>query len=201
VAIYASQADEPTVELPLLKKSGKKKEFCGLLTFTLTSVLNHSESRLTYTELVQGVHSAYVDILGRVGPTPLVEGNDREREVLGSTEWSGRSRIVIQAGENDEIEVTAGSLQGLTLGSIFAVYPPPGAKNADKKLGHVRLTDVGTVRSRAEPCKHDGLAEPEERALRVSPPRLRRPAAESRPRLPCGYSRPRFLAAATRRAG
>jgi hypothetical protein len=152
VAIYASQPDEPTFEMPLPHGADEEdQKWYGILTYTIVQVLTESPSSMTYSELIQRVHAEYVTA-GRFGPTPLIEGADRHREVLGQTEHVDRSRWLLESGPDDELRVAVGRLHGLTRGSILAVYPPPGEKGENKLLGHVRLTRVGSVNAIVEPC-------------------------------------------------
>ena len=91
-ALYASQRGEPTIELPPLDGSSKARH--GLLTHTVCRVLMQAHTPLTYRELAQQVHAYYVR--HREGcPTPLVEGLDQDREVLGERVWRGRSRFTL----------------------------------------------------------------------------------------------------------
>jgi len=155
VAIYAAQPHEPTLEMPL-PLGEADAEWYGLLTYTMNQVLTEAESAITYTELVQRVHSAYV-ALGRIGPTPLIEGGDRHREVLGQKQWPERSRFVLEMGDRGEPQIAAGSLHGLTKGTILAVYPPPGEEDEDKPLGHVKIRKAKPAVAMVEPCRHDGV--------------------------------------------
>ena len=93
---------------------------------------------------------------GRTFPTPLVQGKDRDREVLRTTQWPGRSQILLGKDE-DGLKINAGAIQGLTKGTILAVYPPPGQARGDKPLGYVRIAQRQTLESRVDPCAYDGL--------------------------------------------
>lgn len=167
VAVYAAQPHEPTIELPL-PIDGDDRKWRGLLTYTLVKVLSESAAPVTYTELVQRIHREYVASLGRLGPVPLVEGSDRHREVLGTTEWKDRSRLVLQIDKQRRLTLNAGSLHRLTPGTILAVYPPAGGKGAGEKgagakaagekgaeqpLGHVRIARSRMADSDLEPCE------------------------------------------------
>ncbi|NQT40886.1 MAG: caspase family protein, partial [Planctomycetes bacterium] len=155
VAIYAAQPHEPTVEMRL-PRNAADGQWHGLLTYTLVKVLTEAESKLTYTELVQRIHAEYVSSR-RIGPTPLIEGSDRHREVLGKQQWPERSRLVLKSGRGGILELGAGSLHGLTVGTILAVYPPPGEKESEQPLGHVRIRRLRLAESIVEPCAYDPL--------------------------------------------
>jgi hypothetical protein len=155
VAVYACQSSEPTVERPLPEDSQEPQPH-GLLTYTINQVLTQTETALTYSELTQAVARQYT-AWGRSFPTPLVEGTDRDREVLGVRKWPGRSGIQLQTGDQELWRVNAGALHGLTPGSVLAVYPPAGAKEASRLLGHVRVTGVRTFRADVQPCDRAGV--------------------------------------------
>jgi hypothetical protein len=149
VVLYACQSTEYAVELPLPAGATDCKPY-GLLTFTINQILARTEEPLTYLELAQRVQSQY-SRLGRNCPTPVLEGKDQNREVLGLMEHPGRSLIRL-VKVDDEMKVTCGLIHGLTEQSILAVYPPAGVKG-DKPLGHVRVTSVETGTATVEPCR------------------------------------------------
>jgi hypothetical protein len=153
VALYAAQATEPTFERWLPPESAQPVKH-GLLTYTLCQVLEKAENPLTYTELLQEIHTQY-RAWDRTCPTPLVEGKDRYREVLGDTEHRGRSRILLDR-DGGHYYVDAGALHGLTADSILVVYPSAKQADATTKLGHVRVTKKGlqTMTAAVEPCAY-----------------------------------------------
>ena len=97
VAIYAAQSNEPTVEKYLPPGNAERKRL-GLLTYTMNQILTQATEPMSYQELVQRVQSQYV-AWGRTGPTPLIEGQDKDREVLGKQKWPGRSRIQLSVAD------------------------------------------------------------------------------------------------------
>jgi len=164
VAMYAAQSIEPTVEKKMPRRGADRKYF-GLLTYTMNEILSQAESKMTYRELVQRVHRQYVR-WGRTSPTPVLEGNGVDREVLGVESFPERARILITGNRFSGWKVNAGALNGVTSGSILAVYPPAGEADADKAIGHVRILEDGfqAVEAKIEPCEHDGAPAPEELA-------------------------------------
>lgn len=157
VVMYAAQASEPTPEksLPPDSPDGKRR---GLFTYTICEVLARSSIRLTYNELVQRVQAQYRE-WGRIFPTPLVQGRDRDREVLGTTRWLGRSHIWLsQDSDGNGWKINAGALHGLTQGSVLAVYPPAGTARPQTPLCYVRAGQPGTLETHVEPCEYKGLA-------------------------------------------
>ena len=154
VVVYAAQASEVTVEktLPADSRDGKRR---GLFSYTICQTLAQAAQSLTYNELIQRVQAQYVES-GRTFPTPLVQGKDRDREVLRTTRWPGRSQILLGKDE-DGLKINAGAIQGLTSGTILAAYPPPGQARGEKPLGYVRIVERRTLESRVDPCAYDGL--------------------------------------------
>ena len=148
VVLYACQSTETTVEKPLPVGAADCKPY-GLLTFTINQVLTQAEEPLTYLELAQRVQGQYSG-WRRNSPTPMLEGKDQDREVLGLKVRPRRSLIRL-VKMDDKLKVTYGAIHGLSKGSILAVYPPGGTK-ADKPLGHVRVAEVNTAASAVEPC-------------------------------------------------
>jgi hypothetical protein len=162
VALYACQANEVTVEMVLPADSDDSKPY-GLLTFTIHQILTRAAAPLTYRELARAVYDRYVD-LGRTAPTPLIEGTDLDREVLGVRAWPGRSRIVVSETDTG-LKVNAGALHGLTAGSVLAVYPAAGLPMADRQLGHVRVRRLRTHEADVEPCAFADAAAPKPTAV------------------------------------
>lgn len=155
VATYAAQPNEATPEVPL-PKDDANREYHGLFTYTLAKVLMEARTAVTYRELVSRIHAQYVKS-GRSTPTPLVEGPDRDREVLGRKTWPDRSRILVHRDAENGLIASAGAIVGLSRGTVLAVYPPPGAAPADKPLGYVRVSEARLVESVVTPCGFDGL--------------------------------------------
>ncbi len=116
-ALYAAQPEQSTIELPLPPDSDEPTTY-GLLTYTINEILTQSAGPLTYRELAQRIAAAYLRD-GRTSPTPFLEGENRDREVLGLREWPGRSAIRIVA---EPPRINAGSLHGLTKGTILKVF-------------------------------------------------------------------------------
>jgi Caspase domain len=154
VAIYACQDKEVTIERVLPKAGGDGKEY-GILTYSLCKILTEatekSKEPITYNELARRIQGQYVQ-WGRTAPTPLIEGVDRDRQVLGDKVWPGRSSVLLEKNSAG-YRINAGALHGLTNGTILAVKPPPGT--GDQLIGHVRISDLGAHSSQVEPCSHD----------------------------------------------
>ncbi|MCY2995658.1 MAG: hypothetical protein NTY19_48600 [Planctomycetota bacterium] len=76
--------------------------------------------------------------------------------MLGTRNWPGRSRTVLQA-EDEPLRINAGLLQGLTPHSLLAVYPPPGQPRPKQPLGYVRITECRRLDATVAPAAYDGL--------------------------------------------
>jgi len=156
VAIYAAQNIEVTLEreMPPMSKSGK---VYGLLSYTIAQVLMEASEKspqqmITYAELARRVQAQYV-AWGRSFPTPLIEGEDKDREILGDKIWPGRSSIQLSV-KGDGLKINAGAIHGLTPDSILSVARPAG-KGKDE-LGYVKVTEARPFDSDVEPCDKDG---------------------------------------------
>ena len=129
----------------------------GLLTYTMvmvmTEALEKSKQPITYGELARRIQGQYV-AWGRTFPTPLIEGNDKDREILGDKVWKGRSEMFLNT--KDGLKVNAGAIHGLTKGSILSVKPPPGKGDKDKLLGYVLIGELRPFDADVEPCDEKG---------------------------------------------
>jgi hypothetical protein len=161
VGLYAAQPFEPTVERPMPPERGTTRY--GLLTYTLCQILKRADAPLTYRDLCQRIHTQYVQ-WGRTSPTPLTEGPGLENEVLGTRIWPGRKFVLAREGEEEgNWKIKAGLLDGLTEGSILAVYPPAG--QADKVLGHVRIQKCQATEAEVKACAHAKVSQQNELPL------------------------------------
>lgn len=155
VAIYAAQSTEPTIEKSLPPGADNRRPY-GLLTYTINQVLTQSQSPTTYRELAQRVHQQYTQ-WGRTYPTPVIEGTDCDREVLGMKVWTGRSRTLLSQNPSGQWSISAGGIHGITTGSILAVYPPAGHANGSKPLGHVRVVATNPLDATVVPTDFSSL--------------------------------------------
>lgn len=163
VAMYAAQSTEPTVERPMpydvLPGQEVSQQTYGLLTYTINMILSRSQSPLTYRELMQQVNQQYVQ-WGRVFPTPLIEGTAVNNVVLGKERWPERSRMLVQVTEDGKLYLNAGTLSGISPGSILKVFPPAGSEKADQPIGHVRVTAARVGDADIEPCEFESTPAP-----------------------------------------
>ncbi|MDB5336002.1 MAG: peptidase caspase catalytic subunit p20 [Planctomycetaceae bacterium] len=154
VAIYAAQPHEPTLEM-MLPRGADDSEWRGLLTYTMVKVLTSAEAPLSYRELVQRIHGEYVQGFGRLGPTPLIEGLDQHQEVLGQSELSQRSKLFLARDKKQHLTLNGGRLHGFAKGTVFAVFPPPGAKESKTPLGYVKSDRAELTSSHVTAVKYN----------------------------------------------
>lgn len=150
IALYAALPHELTYE-QVLPKGGQSH---GWLSWALNKALSESAApRLTYRELAQRVQWHY-EQHHWTNSHPMIAGadDDLDREVLGVRQWPGRSRIMLERGENGGYSVNAGFLHGAGPGSVFAAY----ATDADRPAGFVRVTKATAVEADVEPVEFAG---------------------------------------------
>jgi hypothetical protein len=119
----------------------------------LTNAAEKSTKPLTYNDVAQGIAAKYV-LWGRTFPTPIIEGENRNKEILGDTNRAAQPRLQLRGSAGDW-KVTGGMLQGLSIDTILAVYPPVGG--GDKIVGHVRVQNATTLESMVTPCDFAGI--------------------------------------------
>ncbi len=149
IAIYAAQSSEATVE-QLLPLNGPDRKPYGLLTYTMNQVLSRSTRPLTYRELVRQIQTQYLGA-GRSFPTPMIEGQNRDRELFGLTVLPDRPQIQLTKTARGW-SINAGVLQGVAAESVLAVFSADGSGSA-KPLGHVRVQLARTVDADVVPCE------------------------------------------------
>jgi hypothetical protein len=152
-ALYAADMTERTPELPMPDRNGPVH---GLFTYTLARLLMEHPGPVTYRELVQRVIDRYQS--EGFGPTPALEGAGIDREVLG--ERSARSRTTFAFEERprgSRWTLAAGSIHGLTPGSILELLPPSGPATP---FGYVKVVDVHPASAIVEPTAFEKLPAP-----------------------------------------
>jgi hypothetical protein len=159
-ALYAADVIEATPELPMPDRNGPVH---GLFTYTVTRVLSESTGPISYRELVQRVIDRYR--AEGFGPTPALEGAAADREVLGERTARDRPMFFIDApaGTNRRT-LTAGSVHGLTQGSILEVFAPNAAAGA-KPFGHVRVVEVRPTNAVVQPVAFAKMPAPQAAAI------------------------------------
>jgi hypothetical protein len=162
VALTATQPHERTLEKPLPFATSPVH---GLVTYTLVQVLQQRQTPLTYRELAERL-TASLRSGGYMRPTPLLEGTDRDREVLGLRAWLRRPHLLL--GDRDlsgQQHLLAGHVHGLRPGTVLAVYPPAGTKDAERPFGHVRVVQTTAFTSTVVPVSFERLPAPQAEQL------------------------------------
>ena len=154
-ALYAANMVETTPELPMPDRSGPVH---GLFTYTLAQVLSQHTEAMTYRELLQRV----IDRYRAEGfyPTPAFEGAGLDREVLGERAAADRPRFTLGAQTDAGWPLDAGSIHGLTAGSILEVFPPVESTDANRAVGHVRVASVRPAHAIVQPVPFAGTPAP-----------------------------------------
>ena len=164
-ALYAAQMNETTPEKPLPNANSPVH---GLFTYTIADILSQSSTPLTYRELAMRVLEKYRAI-PRYSPTPLFEGGGLDREVLGQRTWPERPQMLL--GERTPAgswTLRAGSVHGLTVGSIVEVFPPAGSAAADTRIGFMKVIAVDSTSARVVPATFDSVAAPAPASLVIA---------------------------------
>ena len=160
-ALYAADVGEATPELPMPDRNGPVH---GLFTYTLTRVLSGHPESLTYRELVRHVIDRYRT--DGFAPTPAFEGAGVDRAVLGEQTTRARATFALDARySTTRWLLSAGSVHGLTRGSILEVLPQAGGTAT--RAGYVRIDDVRPTTSLVTPIPFAKMAAPN--AARVAP--------------------------------
>ena len=159
-ALYASDVAEATPELPMPDRNGPVH---GLFTYTLMRVLYEDPEPLSYRELVRRVIDRYR--AEGFGPTPSLEGAGADREVLGERGSRTRPLFAVDARNGqDRWLLSAGSVHGLTRGSILEVFSPTRS-TVPASIGHVRILDVRPTTATVTPIPFNGMAAPKSAAI------------------------------------
>ena len=157
-AIYAADVVEGTPELAMPDRTGPVH---GLFTYTMSSVLSGRSEPITYRELVQRVIDRYR--AEGFGPTPSFEGAGVDRFVLGEQTARDRAAFSVGAHEGeDRWAIAAGSIHGLTAGSILEVSTG----------GHLRVVEVRPASAVATPVAFGKAPRPGAERLTGSRARL-----------------------------
>ena len=145
-ALYAAQPHEATLEMRQPRSAANARHY-GLFTYSLCQVLQQGQVP-NYQELIQRVRGIYLG-QGKVVPTPMIEGPDLNRGVLGAP----RGDIVfsLELDGDERWFLRAGQLHGVTVGSILSVRSPESARTS-KPVGHIVVTEARIDRSYVTPC-------------------------------------------------
>lgn len=145
VVLYAAQANEPTVE-KRLPRSGPERKPHGLLTFSLTEVLSTRPPGFTYRDVIDDLSRRYVE-QSRTSPSPWMEGTELHRSVFGHADIMKGRQLRLTIDRRGRTIATAGSLDGLTPGTVLAVMETADAS----PRAHVRVVEANLFESVVEP--------------------------------------------------
>jgi len=146
VALYAAQPHEEAKEYYPIKPGPK----FGRLSHMLHEVLSQCGQRITYKELAQRILWRFEQNNWINESTPEIEGTALDRTVLDLQDWPGRSQLTLHRSVQGD-SLTAGTLHGITEGSILAVYPPAGTADDQQFLGYVRVRQVYPLTADVDP--------------------------------------------------
>lgn len=162
-AMYAADSDEKTIEK---RFDPGDSPIQGLFTYTMAKVLSEVSTPITYRELARRVLDRYRAVQ-RFASTPAIEGGGLDREILGHRTWPNRPQMTLNPGSTGTWNLDAGTIQGLTPGSILEVFPPAGAANAGASLGHVKVLTASSTSAVVEPAPFGKLPAPAAAGLRA----------------------------------
>jgi hypothetical protein len=153
VALYACQASETAPE-GKYPPGAENAEEHGLLSFAVARALTQRRGPITYRELAREIQSQYAALNHRTAPVPMLEGPAQDHVVLDESGVGGSLPIQLTVEGPGGLRVNSGAIHGLTPGSVLAVYPPPGEPEAEKVLGHVKVTKAQVADALVEPCEY-----------------------------------------------
>lgn len=153
VALYAANPHELTYE----QKLPTDGEPHGWLSWALNQILTQSESPLSYGALAQRIHWNYQQQKW-IFSHPLIEGSegDLDREVLGLQKWPGRSQIRLTRNDKKKLNINAGTLRGITAGSVLAVYGEQARRSDTEPDGYLRVIEVSPLSALVTPTDAEG---------------------------------------------
>ncbi|APZ93234.1 caspase family protein [Fuerstiella marisgermanici] len=146
VALYAAHSHELAYEAPIPKATSKKH---GWLSWALCESLENSSGKLSYADLARKIQWVY-EQNGWTSSHPLIEGTDLDIEVLGTTDLSKPARPRLDSRDTPWT-ISGGLLQGITEDSVLAVID-----DRQRTVGHVRVTQEGSVASEVEAVEFEG---------------------------------------------
>ena len=122
--------------------------FAGALTNTWVSTLKRAPADLTYRQLIEQVRrdlkaKKYTQI-------PQING-EADRPIFGTqlTNVINVPFVVVQAVQGQSLTLSGGRAQGMTEGSVYAVFPARETAFAGNGLGRIRITGVEATSAEA----------------------------------------------------
>lgn len=122
--------------------------YAGALTYNLVENIKKASPNTTYRQLLESVaRDIKADQYRQI---PQIEGNiDQPLLSLGTTEVTAVPFVLIESVQDSTVILNAGQAQGLTSGSIYAVYPDSETSFVGSSVGRVRITEVHQTRAEA----------------------------------------------------
>lgn len=151
VEMYACQPHESTPELPL---GGESDKYYGLFTYHLAQALLNAEGAFSHADLMEQVRAAY-RARGIESPSPVLQGADARRRVLGSESLAPMPTMSLHYIDGKP-RVSGGRLAGLEPGSILQVHPWNAGSPASKIPAYVRVHTTSLLEAEVAPCKFNG---------------------------------------------
>ncbi len=141
-AFYGAHSWEQAPEMVLPRSRGAHdRQVHGLLTFQVARALQRHGGGLTLAEIFQHVRSGY-EALKWKDASPVTEGD------LGLRVRPGAGgAVLLLRREAGRLVLDAGSLRGLTVGSVLEVFRPGAFGDPQARLGKLRLMEVELLRS------------------------------------------------------
>ncbi len=146
VFLSASSSRQPAVETPFCSSSGSCETY-GVFSHALAGALDAAGPTTTYRD----IHESVVAEASRgLAQRPQIEGDQRDHLVFQDGALPAESFVPVKVDEYG-IVLSAGSLQGITVGSRFALYPrETKSRSEGPPLAEGRITDVRARRSSLE---------------------------------------------------
>ena len=117
VVISACQDDQSAVET-----EDENHVPMGRLTYLLCAALRDAKPETTYQDLFERIDSLMRQNYSDTRQDPQIEG-DSSQTLLGSAAVATPPYLRVENEPDGSLRLAAGSLQGMTKGSVFALYP------------------------------------------------------------------------------
>ncbi|WP_437191976.1 caspase family protein [Planctomicrobium sp. SH527] len=159
-AFSAAQPFEEAPELPRPAHAPRNpSHYYGLFTYSLVKAIERQKNPFSYQDLSQSILNIYCAERGTRGPTPVFEG-DLSRQVLGQQDWKHVTEYPVSLID-DEYRIPAGSLHGMTVGSIVEVREGSGSTPDSRNTqGYLKIVSSTPSAAVAEACLKDGEPAP-----------------------------------------
>jgi hypothetical protein len=156
VALAACRADQSAYEIrvdaegaPGAPGAPASKVSRGLFTYYLVDTLRSLPTGASYTDLMIRVARSVRQ--SQQEQTPILEGSLAGCVLFEPIAAAHTPRFALEILSDGRLSLSAGRLHGLSVGDVFGVCGEDALRdNLASRLGRVRLTEVGAIRSVAE---------------------------------------------------